>query len=199
MSLLNTIYVSAVEAAEGELMELDPRHLALLKRHAGIVEARRVTAYECVRRTPNGHDHLVRVEIQEARPGVSPRYFVVASADGKVEHDNGNDDLEQAICGILAQVGAPRRTRRGYRARPLYSDEQDRHSQKEAKQAGQGKEVKMTPADPLSQLRIFQGTSALDLKSCPVLAGRVEAALPDHSQPQTKQAGCFVRGDLVVR
>jgi hypothetical protein len=49
-------------------MELDPRHLALLKRHAGIVEARRVTAYECVRRTPNGHGHRVRVEIQEAGP-----------------------------------------------------------------------------------------------------------------------------------
>jgi hypothetical protein len=81
-------------------MELDSRHLALLKRHAGIVEARRVTAYECVRRTPNGHDHRVRVEIQEARPGVTPRYFLVASADGKVEHDNGNDDLGQAICGI---------------------------------------------------------------------------------------------------
>jgi hypothetical protein len=81
-------------------MELDSRHLALLRRHAGIVEARRVTAYECVRGTPNGHDHLVRVEIQEARPGVTPRYFVVASADGKVEHDNGNDDLGQAICGI---------------------------------------------------------------------------------------------------
>jgi len=81
-------------------MELDPRHLALLKRHAGVVEARRVTAYECVRRTPNGHDHRVRVEIQEARPGVTPRYFVVARADGKVEYDSGNDDLGQAICGI---------------------------------------------------------------------------------------------------
>src|SRR5271154_6743059 len=90
----------AAEAAGGELMELDPRHLALLKRHAGIVEARRVTAYECVRRTPNGHGHRVRVEIQEARPGVTPRYLVVASADGKVVYDNGNDDLGQAICGI---------------------------------------------------------------------------------------------------
>lgn len=81
-------------------MEFNPRHLALLKRVANVVEARHVTTYQCVRKAATGDLHPVRVEIQEAPPGITPRYFVVASADGKIEHDSGNDDLGLAFSGI---------------------------------------------------------------------------------------------------
>lgn len=81
-------------------MEFNPRHLALLKRVANVVEARNVTTYQCVRKGATGDLHPVRVEIQEALPGVTPRYFIVASAGGRIEHDSGNDDLGLALSGI---------------------------------------------------------------------------------------------------
>lgn len=72
--------------------------LNVLKKMPGFIDVLHRSTFWCHRRTKSGADQVVTVEILDAGPGKSPRFWVSAkSDDGKEASGNAQDTLNNAL------------------------------------------------------------------------------------------------------